>query len=223
LIAALTPVVLKVIDAFLPLVSMIMPLLIGLIEFLMPILTTVAEIMAVLLVQAINWLIGTFEDFMAFLDPFATFFEETFGGISEFFYGIINGMIGMFEGFANAVINGVNFVIRALNRIQVSAPKWLTDLTGITSFGISIRELGNISLPRVALAEGGIVTGPTSALIGEAGPEAVIPLGKMGSMGNTYNITVNAGMGTDGNRVGEQIVSAIKRYERSSGKVFASA
>ena len=29
-------------------------------------------------------------------------------------------------------------------------------------------------------ASGGIVTGPTLALIGEAGPEAVVPLGQMG-------------------------------------------
>jgi hypothetical protein len=42
--------------------------------------------------------------------------------------------------------------------------------------------------------------------------------------GAVYNITVNAGMGSgDGARIGEQIVSAIRRYERSSGKVFASA
>jgi len=40
------------------------------------------------------------------------------------------------------------------------------------------------------LAAGGIVTDPTMALIGEAGPEAVIPLGKMGGMGGTY-VTVN--------------------------------
>jgi hypothetical protein len=223
LIAALTPVVLKVIDAFLPLVEMIMPLLIGLIEFLMPILVTVAEIMSVLLVSAVNYLIGTFEDFMAFLEPFTTFFEETFGGIQNFFYTIINGMIGLWEGFANAVITGVNSVIRALNRIQVSAPRWLTELTGITSFGINIREIGNISLPRVALAEGGIVTGPMNALIGEAGPEAVIPLDKLGRMGNTYNITVNAGVGTNGSQVGEQIVNLIRKYERTSGPVFARA
>jgi hypothetical protein len=39
-----------------------------------------------------------------------------------------------------------------------------------------------------ALAEGGIVTGPTQALIGEGGePEAVIPLSKMGEVFNTYN------------------------------------
>jgi len=36
----------------------------------------------------------------------------------------------------------------------------------------------------VAMAEGGIVTGPTMALIGEAGPEAVIPLGKGAGMGD---------------------------------------
>lgn len=50
----------------------------------------------------------------------------------------------------------------------------------------------------VALAEGGIVTGPTNALIGDnkSGVEAVIPLEKAGSMGfggTTVNITVNGG------------------------------
>jgi hypothetical protein len=39
--------------------------------------------------------------------------------------------------------------------------------------------------------------------------------------GNTFNISVNAGMGTDPISVGAQIVEAIKRYERSSGQVFA--
>jgi len=37
------------------------------------------------------------------------------------------------------------------------------------------------------------------------------------------NITVNAGMGANGKQLGEQIVTAIKRYERTSGPVFASA
>jgi hypothetical protein len=34
------------------------------------------------------------------------------------------------------------------------------------------------------LAEGGIVNRPTLAMIGEAGPEAVVPLSKMGGMGS---------------------------------------
>lgn len=75
-----------------------------------------------------------------------------------------------------------------------------------------------------AFAKGGIVNGPTLALIGEAGPEAVVPLsGRNAGMGNTFNLTVNAGMGADGAVIGREIVDAIKRYERASGPVFASA
>ena len=86
------------------------------------------------------------------------------------------------------------------------------------------RRLGQRSSSGVTLfADGGIVTRATMGLVGEAGPEAIIPLDKWNGMGNTYNVTVNAGMGTDGAQVGREIVSAIKRYERSSGQVFASA
>ena len=74
----------------------------------------------------------------------------------------------------------------------------------------------------IRMAKGGIVTGPTNALIGEAGPEAVIPLSGANSvgMGSTYNINVNAGIGTNGAQVGRDIVEAIRKYERSSGQVF---
>ena len=73
-------------------------------------------------------------------------------------------------------------------------------------------------------ASGGIVTKPTIAMIGEAGPEAIVPLsGRNGGMGNVYNINVNAGMGTNGAQVGKEIVDAIKRFEKTSGPVFASA
>jgi hypothetical protein len=77
----------------------------------------------------------------------------------------------------------------------------------------------------VKMAKGGIVTGPTNALIGEAGPEAVIPLSGANSagMGATYNIVVNAGIGTSGSQVGREIVDAIKKFEKTSGPVFASA
>jgi phage-related minor tail protein len=43
----------------------------------------------------------------------------------------------------------------------------------------------------IALASGGIVTSPTMALIGEAGPEAVIPLSRGGGFGGGITITVN--------------------------------
>lgn len=73
------------------------------------------------------------------------------------------------------------------------------------------------------MAKGGVVTAPTLAMIGEAGPEAVVPLNRSGGVGSTVNITVNAGMGADGAAIGREIVDAIKRYERTSGPVFASA
>ena len=44
-----------------------------------------------------------------------------------------------------------------------------------------------------------------------------------GNSGNVYTINVNAGMGTNGAQVGREIVDAIKRFEKTSGPVFASA
>lgn len=44
-----------------------------------------------------------------------------------------------------------------------------------------------------AMAKGGIVTRPTMRLLGEAGPEAVVPLGKSGMLGSTITITVEDG------------------------------
>lgn len=89
---------------------------------------------------------------------------------------------------------------------------------------ISKTELSGIT-KKYKLAKGGIVLGPTNALIGEAGPEAVVPLSGANSagLGSTINITVNAGIGTDGAAVGRQVVDAIRKYERISGPVFAKA
>jgi hypothetical protein len=91
---------------------------------------------------------------------------------------------------------------------------------------ISVKEDAAIRA-KFKLAKGGIVLGPTNALIGEAGPEAVVPLSgansARGALGSTINITVNAGIGTDGSVVGRQIVDAIRKYERTSGPVFAKA
>jgi len=80
--------------------------------------------------------------------------------------------------------------------------------------------------PEAALATGGIVMKPTRALIGEAGPEAVIPLDRADGVGKTenyININIDAGVGTDPVSVGRAVVDAIRRYESTNGKVFASA
>ena len=82
------------------------------------------------------------------------------------------------------------------------------------------------------LATGGIVMprpGGTIATIGEAGQaEAVIPLDRLGAMmnggggGATYNVVVNGGLNTSA-EIGRAVVDAIKKFERTSGPVFASA
>jgi TP901 family phage tail tape measure protein len=63
-------------------------------------------------------------------------------------------------------------------------------------------------LPR--MASGGVVTGPTLALIGEAGPEAVVPLDRMGG-GQTF-VTINV-TGADP----QAVVEALRRYTRANG------
>jgi hypothetical protein len=66
------------------------------------------------------------------------------------------------------------------------------------------------------MAEGGIVSRPTLALIGEAGPEAVVPLSKMGSGGGDVNINVTGGLSTSA-EIGQSVVNALRAYSRSAG------
>ena len=105
-------------------------------------------------------------------------------GAWDFIEGIINtigagirGFIGLIKAEINGLISLVNMVIRGIDSISVDLPM------GLGHIGFNIPEI-----PK--LAEGGIVTSPTLAMIGEAGAEAVIPLSKMGGMGG-MNIVIN--------------------------------
>ena len=172
-----------------------------------------------------EWLPSIWTGFVEFLGTAWVGFSEGFmavlGFLGDFFKDVINGYIGMWENFINFFVDGINSIIRGLNRIKVNIPA--TALTPALSFGVNIPTIPNVELPR--LAEGGIVKarpGGIIANIGEGGQdEAVIPLNKMGKMGNTYNITINANVADA--RLGEVVVNAIKRYERNSGPVFAKA
>jgi hypothetical protein len=75
------------------------------------------------------------------------------------------------------------------------------------------------------LANGGIVNSPTLALIGERGPEAVIPLtGPNAGAGlGGMNITVQAGLVSTPDQIGQLIIDSILRQQRKSGMVFAPA
>jgi hypothetical protein len=114
------------------------------------------------------------------------------------------------KAIGNGIISGVNLALDAIANLAIGPLGRLV--------------LGEVNIPNIPkLAQGGIVTGgATLAMIGEQGPEAVIPLNRLGNMGNTYSITVQAGVG-DPREIGRQVVDAIKQYERTAGPVFQAA
>ena len=129
---------------------------------------------------------------------------------------IVNTITGFFEGMVNAAVTAVNLIIKAYNSIPIlpnipEAPK------------LSIPQLGASEAPRPAagrlgiprMAEGGIVSSPTLALIGEAGPEAVVPLDRMAT-GGGVTINVTGGLSTSA-EIGESVVNALRAYSRSAG------
>ena len=120
---------------------------------------------------------------------------------------------------AQAYISGVQTVI---DQYKFAASIVGTDAGTAGRFAADIAGLASIYGGLTAMASGGIVTSPTMALIGESGPEAVIPLGSGGGLGNTYNISVDAGIAGNPVEIGQQIVTAISKYERSAGTNWRS-
>jgi tape measure domain-containing protein len=88
------------------------------------------------------------------------------------------------------------------------------------NIGFSMTSLSELATP---MAKGGIVrarSGGTLALLGEAGrDEAVIPLGKGGNAtGNTYHITVQAGIG-DEQEIARQLIKVLQSHEKRVGRL----
>ena len=75
-------------------------------------------------------------------------------------------------------------------------------------------DIGGINIP--GFADGGIVTRPTLAMVGEKGPEAIIPLSQMGGMGGGVTVNVTGGLSTSA-EIGQEVVNAIRAYNRSAG------
>lgn len=118
-----------------------------------------------------------------FLNPIITWIKtNVIDKISGFFSGlwdvIKNGLSGMLGGLRtifggigdifkvplNGIIELLNKAIRGVNRLKV--PDWVPGLGGKTP--------GIPELPK--LARGGVVRQATTAMIGEAGAEAIVPL-----------------------------------------------
>ena len=228
IVLPLAPAIVKMVDAFVPLLTQILPPLTSILTTLViPAFQLLTGIMVGVVNSGINVLQSGLSTLLAFMGPFATAFKGIWSGISSFIRSIIQGILGFVQGFTNGIIDGINAAIKAINSIKVTIPSWVP-IVGGNKFGFDLPTLGRVQIPQ--LADGGIVMpepGGVLANLAEAGrPEAVIPLDRLGDFGgstNNYSITVNAGMGSDGTRIGEQIVNEILKFERSSGRVFARA
>ena len=136
------------------------------------------------------YLQGWWESIQAAVENVKAIFQNIIDFISNVFSGnwsaawqnivnIFGNLFGMILNLAKAPINGVisaiNWVISKINSISVTIPDWVPGVGG-TTLGFSIP-----TIPQ--LAEGGVVTSPTLAEIGEGGePEAVMPLSKLAAM-----------------------------------------
>ena len=85
--------------------------------------------------------------------------------------------------------------------------------------------VGNFDIPGFDIpgfAEGGIVTGPTLAMVGEKGPEAIIPLSKMGGMGGGVTVNVTGGISTSA-QIGQAVYDSLLQYKQVYGPLSALA
>jgi len=108
--------------------------------------------------------------------------QRNLNGIVNFIEGIAGKVSSAAHSVANAIKGPINAVLSAWNSITLTIPR-----INIPKLKIGKKTFGgggfggqSIGFPNVPLlAKGGIVTAPTLAMVGEAGPEAVIPLDRM--------------------------------------------
>lgn len=112
-------------------------------------------------------------------------------------------ILGFFAGIGDGISNSFKWSLRTVavlwnatvGSLSWTIPGWIPFIGGQTW------SVPKMAVP--ALAAGGIVTGPTLALIGEAGDEAVVPLGRGGGM-----VTVPIQLVVDGKVLAEAVETA---------------
>ena len=135
------------------------------------------------------------------LQAIGDWFRDLPGNIGDWLSGIADIITSPFTSAFEAIRNFWNDTVGGFG---FSIPSWVPGVGG-KSFEIP------------SMAAGGIVNRPTIALIGEAGPEAVVPLGRAG-LGTTV---INVYALTAGPEVGRQVYNALREYERATGKAIA--
>ena len=135
--------------------------------------------------------LGTFivNTFVGYWNGLTTVFNILKTGVNDVYnalYWLWNNIlvpIGTFlQGTFTGIINGVMKVLQPI----------IDGINTVVGIGKTVGGTIGNALHAIGLAEGGIVTQPTLAVVGEAGPEAIVPLsGRDSSVGAvTYNISI---------------------------------
>jgi hypothetical protein len=133
-------------------------------------------------------------------------------GLALAFNKLVDAMssINKIGGLAAKILGSLAMPVIGLTGNILSG---LGDLSNFVGLSNKTSPTG-INIPR--MAEGGIVNSATYAMIGEAGPEAVIPLSKLGNMGNGVNITINGGLGTSSD-IAQAVYENLRFYNQNVG------
>ena len=146
-------------------------------------------------------------------------FVGAFEGIKNAVRPIVNTVLGYYNALITGVESAVNAIARAINGLpSITVPDWVPIFGGRQ---YSIPNIPNVSFPKIPmLADGGIVRSATLALIGEGGPEAVIPLDRLDQAGGgpTYVINVTGALDAEG--VARQIERILRDSQRRTGGVL---
>ena len=141
---------------------------------------------------------GIQEKFTAVASVLKTTFEKIRDDVLSIWHNMVDGI----RPGVQKVIDLINGFIDRINSIEIRIPEikvpaWVPVIGGKKwgGFTIPFPKIPTIpDLPEIeaAMAHGGIVKRPTLAMLGESGPEAVIPLGRGGAgMGMTVNLVIN--------------------------------
>lgn len=153
------------------------------------------------------------------------FIKGKFGDFISFIASIPGKIIGMQERFLSAGKALGSRIITGLFNGLKAIGGFAGDLAGAIKGAVNSAlhlpftihgpgPLPDFTIP--AFAKGGIVTRPTIGLIGEAGPEAIIPLGRGGGMGGSAGHdlgTVKLELTLDG----KTMQTALLRVKRTNG------
>lgn len=148
------------------------------------ILTPILEV----LVEVLDFLMPYIKAFIGWLEKAIPIIKIIVEIIANVLIVVLKILANVFITIGNAVIAVVNFIIDAVNIF-----------TAIVTFGLGGTNLQHVNyIPLIPLAEGGIVTKPTIALIGESGPEAVMPLDRGGGPTQEIHVHLTGGVYTTG-------------------------